>query len=46
MIFAILARLIKAANTSVYETAPDQGHQATSTSNVDNEVIRERSRIT
>ena len=45
MIFAILARLIKAANTSLYETAPDKEHDATSTSNVDNEV-RERSHIT
>ena len=33
------ARLIKAAKTSLYETAPDQEHEATSTSNVDNEVI-------
>ena len=33
------ARLIKAAKTSLYETALDQGHEATITSNVDNEVI-------
>ena len=35
----VKARLIKAAKTSLYETAPDQEHEATSTSNVDNEVI-------
>ena len=35
----VKARLIKAAIASLYETAPGQGHEATSTSNVDNEVI-------
>ena len=33
------ARLIKAAKARLSETAPDQGHEANSTSNVDNEVI-------
>ena len=35
----VKGRLIKAAKASLYETAPGQGHEATSTSNVDNEVI-------
>ena len=33
------ARLVKDAKASLSETESDQGHEATSTSNVDNEVI-------
>ena len=33
------ARLVKASKANLSETAPDQGQDATSTSNVDNEVI-------